>query len=87
MSDRVTIPETGQVTIDGVPVMAASIWEREPLGRDGAHALHVELTLGEEQGVDLARGEEIEIAGASWRVEEIVEDPEHRRGSVVLARR
>jgi hypothetical protein len=36
--------------------------------------------------VDVAEGDEDEIAGARWRVAEITEDPVHRRGRVILAR-
>jgi len=34
----------------------------------------------------MAEGEEVEIAGARWRVVELVEDPAHQRGDVVFER-
>jgi hypothetical protein len=44
------------------------------------------ITVEEEAPVDVAEGEEVEIAGARWRVVEITEDPAHRRGGVILER-
>jgi len=59
---------------------------REPIGREGPSALHAQITVDEEPPVDVAEGEEVEIAGARWRVVELVEDPAHQRGDVVLER-
>lgn len=84
---RIEIPETGQVRVADVLVSAANIWTREPVGRpDGPTALSVQLAIGDALPVDLQQGDEVEIAGETWTVEELTEDPEHRRGSVVLVR-
>ncbi len=71
---RLELHETGQCQVDGHWVGAANIWARE------------QITVDEEPPVDLAQGEELEIAGARWRVVEIVEDPVHQRGDVILER-
>lgn len=78
--------ETGQAQVDGAWVGAANIWVREPLGREGPLALRAQISVDEEPPVDVAEGDEIEIAGSRWRVVEIVEDPEHQRGDVFLER-
>ena len=78
--------ETGQAQVDGAWVGAANIWEREPLGREGPLALRAQISVDEEPPVDVAEGDEIEIAGSRWRVVEIVEDPENQRGDVFLER-
>ena len=84
---RIEIPETGQVRVGELLVSAANIWTREPVGRPGGpNALSVQLGIGDAPPVDLQQGEEVEIAGETWTVEELTEDPEHRRGSVVLVR-
>jgi hypothetical protein len=86
VSDRIEIPETAQVRVGGIWVSAANIWEREPLGHDGPSALHAQITVEEEPPVDVAQGEELEFAGARWRMIEITEDPVNRRGGVILER-
>ena len=78
--------ETGQSQVEGTWVSAANIWEREPLGREGPSALRAQITVEEDAPVDVAEGEEVEIAGARWRVVDITEDPVHRRGGVILER-
>jgi hypothetical protein len=78
--------ETGQRQVGGAWVSAANIWEREPLGRDGPSRLHAQISVDEDPPVDVAEGDEVEIAGARWRVAEITEDPVHRRGRVILSR-
>ena len=83
---RLELHETGQSQVDGAWVSAANIWEREPLGRDGPSALRAQISVDEEPPVDVAEGDHVEIAGARWSVVEIVEDPVHRRGGVVLER-
>lgn len=84
---RIEIPETGQVRVGDLFVSAANIWTREPVGRlDGPTALSVQLAIGDAPPVDLQQGDKVEIAGETWTVEELTEDPEHRRGSVVLVR-
>lgn len=65
---------------------AANIWEREPIGGEGPSALRAQISVDEEPPVDVAKGEEVEIAGARWRVVEITEDPVNRRGGVILER-
>lgn len=86
MSERVLLPETGVVYFGDLPVIAQSIgvWRRydEP---DGTEALRAELVLGEGVMVQVDQGQEVDIAGARWRVEEITEDPVHHRGHVVVA--
>jgi hypothetical protein len=87
MSERIAIPETAQVRVGGTWVSAANIWEREPVGRPGEPAgLRVQLAIGDELAVDLQQGEVVSIDGTEWRVEEVVEDPVHRRGQVILER-
>jgi hypothetical protein len=83
---RLELHETGQSQVEGTWVSAANIWEREPVGHDGPSGLHAQITVEEEAPVDVAEGEELEIAGARWRVVEITEDPVHRRGGVILER-
>ena len=83
---RLELHETGQSQVEGTWVSAANIWEREPLGRDGPAGLHAQITVEEEPPVDVAEGEELEFAGARWRVVKITEDPVHRRGGVILER-
>jgi hypothetical protein len=83
---RLELHETGQSRVEGTWVSAANIWEREPIGHDGPAGLHAQITVEEEAPVDVAEGEEVEIAGARWRVVEITEDPAHRRGGVILER-
>jgi hypothetical protein len=83
---RLELHETGQAQVGGHWVGAANIFAREPIGREGPHALRAQITVDEEPPVDVAEGEELEIAGARWRVVEIVEDPVHQRGDVVLER-
>ena len=81
---RLELHETGQSQVEGTWVSAANIWEREPLGHDGPAGLRAQITVEEEPPVDVAEGEELEFAGARWRVVEITEDPVHRRGGVIL---
>jgi hypothetical protein len=83
---RLQLHETGQRQIDGAWVGAANIGEREPVGREGPFALYTQIMIDEEPPVDVAEGEAVEIAGARWRVVEIVEDPVHQRGDVFLER-
>ena len=83
---RLELHETGQSQVEGTWVSAANIWEREPIGRDGPPGLHAQITVEEDAPVDVAEGDEVEIAGARWRVVEITEDPAHRRGGVILER-
>ena len=83
---RLELHETGQTQVEGTWVSAANIWEREPLGHDGPAGLHAQITVEEEPPVDVAEGEELEFAGARWRVVKITEDPVHRRGGVILER-
>ncbi len=83
---RLELHETGPCQIDGHWVGAANIFVREPIGREGRSALHAQITVDEEPPVDVAEGEEVEIAGARWRVVALVEDPVHQRGDVVLER-
>jgi hypothetical protein len=83
---RLELHETGQCQVDGHWVGAANIFVREPIGREGPSALHAQITVDEEPPVDVAQGEELEIAGARWRVVELVEDPVHQREDVVLER-
>jgi hypothetical protein len=84
---RIEIPETGQVLVGDLLVSAANIWTREPVGRpDGLTALRVQLAIGDAPPVDLQAGDEVDIAGETWTVEELIEDPVHRRGGVVLVR-
>lgn len=42
--------------------------------------------MNEDPPVDVAEGEEVEIAGRRWRVVRLVEDPVHQRGDVFLER-
>ena len=87
MSDRIEIPETAQVRVGSTWVSAANIWQREPVGRPGAPSgLSVQLAIGDEPAVDVQQGEVVSIDGARWRVAELVEDPVHRRGGVILER-
>jgi hypothetical protein len=83
---RLQLHETGQCQVDGHWVGAANIWAREPIGGSGPSALRAQITVDEEPPVDVAEGEEVAIAGARWRVVEIVEDPAHQRGDVILER-
>jgi hypothetical protein len=78
--------ESGQRQIDGAWVAAFNIWEREPIGGEGPSALRAQISVGEEPPVDVAQGDELEIAGGRWRVTEIVEDPVHHRGDVFIER-
>lgn len=87
MSETVAIPETGQIQIGGRFVAAFNIWRRTPLGRpDEPEDLYVEIKVEDDPGVDVRAGDELELAGTRWRVESVTEDPEERRGEVVLAR-
>jgi hypothetical protein len=83
---RLELHETGQSRVEGTWVSAANIWEREPLGREGPSALRAQITVEEGAPVNVAEGEEVEIAGGRWRVVDITEDPVHRRGGVILER-
>jgi len=83
---RLQLHETGQSQVDGHWVGAANIFVREPIGREGPSALHAQITVDEEPPVDVAEGDEVEIAGNRWRVVELVEDPVHQRGDVFLER-
>jgi Family of unknown function (DUF6406) len=83
---RLRLHETGQLQVDGAWVAAANIATREPFGREGAIALRAQIGIDEDPAFDVTVGEEIEIAGARWRVVEIVEDPVHQRGDVFLER-
>ena len=83
---KLRLHETGQAQVDGAWVGAANIWAREPLGGEGPFALRAQITVNEERPVDVAEGDEVEIAGSRWRVVEIVEDPAHQRGDVFLER-
>jgi len=83
---RLELRETGQSQVDGAWVGAANIWEREPNDHEGPSALYAQISVDEEPPVDVAECDELEIAGARWRVAAITEDPVHRRGSVVLER-
>jgi Family of unknown function (DUF6406) len=84
---RIEIPETGQVRVGDLLVSAANIWTREPVGRvDGPTALSVQLAIGDAPPLDLQQGDEVDIGGETWTVEELTEDPAHRRGNVVLVR-
>ena len=65
---------------------AVNLWAREPLGREGPFALRAQISVDELPPVDVAEGDEIEIAGSRWRVVEIIEDPAHQRGDVFLER-
>ncbi len=78
--------ETGQTQVDGAWVAAVNLGAREPLGREGPFALRAQISVDELPPVDVAEGDEIEIAGSRWRVVEIVEDPAHQRGDVFLER-
>jgi hypothetical protein len=72
---RLELHETGQSQVEGVWVSAANIWEREPIGHDGASALRAQITVEEDAPVDVAEGEELEFAGARWRVAAITKTP------------
>jgi len=78
--------ETGQTQVDGAWVAAVNLGTREPLGREGPSALRAQIAIDELPPVDVAEGEEVEIAGGRWRVVEITEDPVHQRGDVILER-
>jgi hypothetical protein len=78
--------ETGQSQVDGAWVGAANIFTREPIGREGRSALRAQITVNEDPPVDVAEGEEVEIAGRRWRAVKLVEDPVHQRGDVFLER-
>ena len=87
MSDTITIPETGQVQIGGRYVAAFSIWRRTPLGRpDEPEDMYVEIKVEEDPGVDVRVGDELDLGGERWRVASLTEDPDMRRGEVVLER-
>ena len=83
---RLRLHETGQTQVDGAWVGAANLGTREPLGGAGPSALRAQIAVDEDPPVDVAVGEEVEIGGARWRVVEIVEDPVHQRGDVILER-
>ena len=83
---RLRLHETGQLQVDGAWVGAFNIWVREPIGGEGPSALRAQISVDEEPPVDVAEGDELEIAGSRWRVVEIVEDPAHQRGDVFLER-
>jgi hypothetical protein len=83
---KLRLHESGQQQVDGAWVGALNIWSREPLGREGPFALRAQIAVDEEPPVDVAEGDEIEIAGTRWRVVEIVEDPAHHRGDVFIER-
>ena len=80
MTERLELPETGQVFHAGNRVVAANIWER---GEPPAPRAHI--VVGEAPAADVTIGDEVAIGDERWRVEEIVEDPVNRRGRVVLA--
>jgi len=85
MTERLELPETGQVFCAGTSVIAANIWERAPEGDpDGPRAPRAHIVVGEAAAADVGAGDEIAIGDERWRVEEIVEDPVNRRGRVVL---
>ena len=42
--------------------------------------------VDEERPLEVVEGDEVAIGDERWRVGEIVEDPENRRGRVVLER-
>jgi hypothetical protein len=87
MTDRLELPETGQVFHHGRAIAAANIWERAPVADPaGAVKLRAQVVVGEGFGADVAEGDEVEIGAERWRVEAIVEDPVSRRGRVTLAR-
>jgi Family of unknown function (DUF6406) len=86
VTERLELPETGQVFHAGHRIVAANIWERPPVGAEGETTLRSQLMVDENRPVDVARGDRIAIGEATWRVDEIVEDPVNRRGRVVLVR-
>jgi len=83
---RLRLHETGQAQVDGAWVGAANIATRAPFGGEGPPALRAQISVDEDPPLDVVEGEEVEIAGARWRVAEIVEDPAHQRGDVFLER-
>jgi hypothetical protein len=87
MSDRMQIAETGQVLRNGHRVTVSAIWERHAVGEPGTPVL-LRARVGVDGGLadEVVVGETVAIGDETWRVEEIVEDPEHGRGSVLLAR-
>ena len=86
MTERLELPETGQVFHAGHRIVAANIWEREPVGAEGDTRLRSQLLIEADRPVDVAVGDQVTIGDETWRVEEIVEDPVNRRGRVVLVR-
>jgi hypothetical protein len=86
LTERLELPETGQVFHAGKSIVAANIWERPPVGAEGDTALRSQLIVDENRPVDVALGDRIAIGDETWRVDEIVEDPVNRRGRVVLVR-
>jgi ketosteroid isomerase-like protein len=84
LTERLELPETGQVFHAGRHLVAANIWERPPVGAEGETRLRSQLIIDEDRPVDVAVGDRIAIGEETWRVEEIVEDPVNRRGRVVL---
>jgi hypothetical protein len=83
---KLRLHESGQQQVDGAWVAAFNIWAREPIGGEGPAALRAQISVGEEPPVDVAEGDEVEIAGSPWRVVQIVEDPAHHRGDVFIER-
>ena len=83
--ERLELRETGQAFLGGHAVVASNVWERAPVGEpDGPVVLRAQIVVDEERPFDVAQGDEVAIGDERWRVEEIVEDPVHRRGRVVL---
>ena len=78
--------ETGQSQVDGAWVGAANIFTREPIGREGPSALRAQITVNEDPPVDVAEGEEVEIAGRALARREARRGPVHQRGDVFLER-
>jgi Family of unknown function (DUF6406) len=71
----------------GHAIVAANIWERAPVADPaGPVGLRAQVVVGEGFGADVAEGDEVAIGDERWRVEEIVEDPVHRRGHVTIVR-
>jgi hypothetical protein len=83
---RLRLHETGQAQVDGAWVGAANIATREPPGGEGPSALRAQIMIDEDPPLDVAEGDEVEIAGGRWRVVGITEDPAHQRGDVFLER-
>jgi Family of unknown function (DUF6406) len=87
VSERIQIAETGQILHNGHRVTASSIWERHAIGEPGTPVL-LRARVGVDGGLadEVVVGDTVAIGDETWRVEEIVEDPDHGRGSVLLRR-